>query len=62
MEIIVKSRPAPERMSSLSPDQEKPDVGQQQDPVLRALMSAGMSERTAREQVLRLSAGDIWSG
>ena len=29
---------------------------------LRALMTVGMSEQTAREQIMRLAAGDIWAG
>jgi hypothetical protein len=61
MEIIVEPPPAP-GVSGLLLNPEGHGAGPRKDPGLRALISAGMSEQTALELVLRLSAGDIWSG
>lgn len=65
MEIVVGSRTAPWGAPGLVRHQdahESTDRSRPKDEALRALMTAGMSEQTAREQILRLSAGDVWSG
>jgi hypothetical protein len=62
MEIVVGSRPAARGGAELVEYREALDSGRSQDRALRALMKAGMSEETAREQIARLAAGDIWSG
>jgi hypothetical protein len=64
MKIVVESRLVPGGTPGLVRHQENleenPNYGK--DEALLALMTAGMSEQTALEQIMRLSAGDIWSG
>jgi hypothetical protein len=62
MAIIVGSGPAARGGLGLSTYHEAAPPGRRQDGMLRALVTAGMSEETAAEQIARLSAGDIWSG
>lgn len=62
MTIIADSRPASRGTSAMVQRQDSPEPGGGEDRALRALMGAGLSEQTAREQLSRLSAGDIWSG
>jgi hypothetical protein len=62
MEIVVGSRPAARGGAELVEYQEATTSRRAQDRALSALMRTGMSEETAREQIARLAAGDIWSG
>ena len=60
--IIADSNPTGRGTSAMVRRQDGPESGERQDRPLRALIGAGLSEQTAREQLARLAAGDIWSG
>ncbi|MDP9882836.1 hypothetical protein J2W21_000315 [Sinomonas atrocyanea] len=62
MTIIADSRTTGRGMSAMVRRQDGEGAGGGEDRALRALMGAGLSEQTAREQLARLAAGDIWSG
>jgi hypothetical protein len=62
MEIIVGPRTAAQGGLGLARHQEDVQTGRRRDRLLGALVTAGMSEETALEQIARLAAGDIWCG
>lgn len=62
MAIIAESRSASTGTPATVRGQEDPDSGGRDEYALRALIGAGMSRKTAVEQLTRLAAGDIWSG
>lgn len=62
MTIVAESRSTGRGTSARVRRQDGPESEGGEDRALRALIRAGLSEQTAREQLARLAAGDIWSG
>ncbi|GEB65894.1 hypothetical protein SAT01_33420 [Sinomonas atrocyanea] len=62
MAITVESPSASGGRPATARHQKAPDLGRREEQALHALVKAGMSTQTAMEQIVRLAAGDIWSG
>ena len=66
MKIVVETQSVP--WGALGMDRHQANLEEnldrrgEKEGTLRALMTVGMSEQTAREQIMRLAAGDIWAG